>query len=214
MRSTEVRLRPTRHVDSVGLRRSERQVKTANRCTRTQRHGPTDSLLFGSVKLARNGSDKPGGEPAHEGRAHRAPRRRGRAARGPHVRWAAYGGMPTCRQRPATKRIIHLLAGTRLFKNLAADTLAACAARFREVRLGKAKFSFGRGDAGTYLYLLAEGQVRLAIATSEGRELSFQIATAGDLIGEIAVLDGETEKRGSNRADSSNYLRPRTECIS
>ena len=38
--------------------------------------------------------------------------------------------------------------------------------------------------------MVAEGQVRLAIATSEGRELSFQIAKAGDLIGEIAVLDG------------------------
>ena len=49
---------------------------------------------------------------------------------------------------------------------------------------------FGRGDVGTHLYLVAEGQVRLAIATSEGRELSFQVAAVGDLIGEIAVLDG------------------------
>ena len=35
---------------------------------------------------------------------------------------------------------------------------------------------FARGDPGTSLYVVAEGQVRLAIATSEGRELSFEMA--------------------------------------
>jgi CRP/FNR family transcriptional regulator, cyclic AMP receptor protein len=86
--------------------------------------------------------------------------------------------------------IARLLAGTDLFKVLAADDLAACAAKFRVIRFAKGQVLFGRGDVGTYLYLVAEGQVRLAIATSEGRELSFQIASVGDLIGEIAVLDG------------------------
>ncbi|HEY7089463.1 MAG TPA: Crp/Fnr family transcriptional regulator [Tepidisphaeraceae bacterium] len=86
--------------------------------------------------------------------------------------------------------IVRLLATTDLFKALAADDLAACAAKFRVIRFAKGQLLFGRGDTGTHLYLVAEGQVRLAIATSEGRELSFQIAAVGDLIGEIAVLDG------------------------
>jgi CRP/FNR family transcriptional regulator, cyclic AMP receptor protein len=86
--------------------------------------------------------------------------------------------------------IVRLLARTDLFKALAADDLAACAAKFRVVRFAKGQILFGRGDVGTHLYLVAEGQVRLAIATSEGRELSFQVAAVGDLIGEIAVLDG------------------------
>lgn len=86
--------------------------------------------------------------------------------------------------------IARLLASTELFKVLAADDLAACAAKFRVIRFAKGQILFARGDVGTHLYLVADGQVRLAIATSEGRELSFQIATVGDLIGEIAVLDG------------------------
>jgi CRP/FNR family transcriptional regulator, cyclic AMP receptor protein len=86
--------------------------------------------------------------------------------------------------------IVRLLARTDLFRSLAADDLAACAARFRAIRFAKGQILFGRGDVGTHLYLVAEGQVRLAIATSDGRELSFQIAAVGDLIGEIAVLDG------------------------
>ena len=94
----------------------------------------------------------------------------------------------------ADKRIddplTRLLAGTDLFKDLDAGDLAACAGHFREQKFGKGQVLFARGDVGTQLYLVAEGQVRLAIATADGRELSFQIAVAGDVIGEIAVLDG------------------------
>jgi CRP-like cAMP-binding protein len=86
--------------------------------------------------------------------------------------------------------IARRLASADLFNVLAEDDLAACAARFRMFRFAKGQMLFGRGDVATHLYVIAEGQVRLAIATSEGRELSFQIAAVGDLIGEIAVLDG------------------------
>ena len=81
--------------------------------------------------------------------------------------------------------IARLLGATDMFKGLRADELAACAASFQECRFAKGQLIFARGDAGAHLYLVAEGRVRLAIGTSEGRELSFQIARTGDLIGEI-----------------------------
>jgi CRP-like cAMP-binding protein len=111
--------------------------------------------------------------------------RKGPAARLLAVRLGT--DMPT---KGDDEAIVRLLTSADLFKALAADDLAACAGKFRVVRFAKGQILFGRGDVGTHLYLIAEGQVRLAIATSEGRELSFQIATVGDLIGEIAVLDG------------------------
>jgi CRP-like cAMP-binding protein len=83
-----------------------------------------------------------------------------------------------------------LVAGAPMFKDLSASEQQDCAARFREAKFAKGQLIFGRGDPGTHLYIVADGQVRIAIATAEGRELSFQIATAGDLMGEIAVLDG------------------------
>jgi CRP-like cAMP-binding protein len=49
---------------------------------------------------------------------------------------------------------------------------------------------FARGDPGEHLYLIAEGRVRLATSTDEGRELSFRHATTGEVLGEIAALDG------------------------
>jgi CRP-like cAMP-binding protein len=87
-------------------------------------------------------------------------------------------------------RIIELLAGTELFRVLETEDLAACGAGFRQARFEKGEMLFARGDPGTSLYVVAEGQVRLAIATSEGRELSFEIAGAGALFGEISLLDG------------------------
>jgi CRP-like cAMP-binding protein len=88
------------------------------------------------------------------------------------------------------ERIVETLASTELFRTLAAHDLATCATCFREAQFAKGEILFARGDPGTRLFLVLEGQVRLAIATFEGRELSFEIAGAGDLFGEIAVLDG------------------------
>jgi CRP/FNR family cyclic AMP-dependent transcriptional regulator len=87
--------------------------------------------------------------------------------------------------------IAELLAGSDLFKALGPDVLATCAVGFREAEYGKGEMLFARGDPGTHMHVVAEGQVRLAIATGEGRELSFEIADVGDFFGEIAVLDGQ-----------------------
>ena len=65
--------------------------------------------------------------------------------------------------RDGTEQLLALLAATDLFKGLAAADLGACASRFRQVRFGKGQIVFGRGDAGTHLYLIAEGQVDAAV---------------------------------------------------
>jgi CRP/FNR family transcriptional regulator, cyclic AMP receptor protein len=85
-----------------------------------------------------------------------------------------------------------LLSGTRLFGAMPSQPAAAFARRFREERFERGAMIFARGDAGDRLYVVGEGQVRLAIGANDGRELSFQIVGVGDLFGEIAVLDGGT----------------------
>jgi CRP-like cAMP-binding protein len=90
------------------------------------------------------------------------------------------------------EHFFNLLSRASLFGTFAPEALAACADNFRQVRFAKDEMLFARGDPGTHLYIVSEGQVRLAIATSEGRELSFQIVGPGDLFGEIALLDGQS----------------------
>jgi CRP/FNR family cyclic AMP-dependent transcriptional regulator len=88
--------------------------------------------------------------------------------------------------------LVSLLSRTELFKGLSADELAACIPSFREAKFKKGQALFVRGERASGLYLVAEGRVRLAIATEDGRELSFRHATAGELLGEIAALDSGT----------------------
>jgi CRP/FNR family transcriptional regulator, cyclic AMP receptor protein len=88
--------------------------------------------------------------------------------------------------------LVSLLIRTELFKGLSVDELAACIPFFRETKFKKGQALFVRGERATGLYLVAEGRVRLAISTEDGRELSFRHATAGELLGEIAALDGGT----------------------
>ncbi|PZU93643.1 MAG: Crp/Fnr family transcriptional regulator [Chelatococcus sp.] len=87
-------------------------------------------------------------------------------------------------------RLDEIIAGTALFAGLAPEALADCAEQFREQHFEQGRMIFARGDSGEQLLLVGEGRVRLAVTTEDGRELSVRHATAGDLLGEIAVLDG------------------------
>ena len=66
------------------------------------------------------------------------------------------------------------------------------------MRFKRGESLFERGDPGSHLYIVAEGQIRIAISTSEGRELSFQVVGPGELFGEIALLDGRTRSAGAS----------------
>ena len=92
---------------------------------------------------------------------------------------------------PAVPDVAALLREAGLFSGLGPGDLQACAARFRPAAFAKGEMIFARGDPGAHIYVVAEGQIRLAISTSEGRELSFEIVGPGAMFGEIAVLDGE-----------------------
>lgn len=86
--------------------------------------------------------------------------------------------------------IAAMLGEAALFARLTPEALLACAAEFREQRFEQGQLLFSRGDIGDQLLLVAEGRVRLAVTTEDGRELSVRHAVRGDLLGEIAVLDG------------------------
>jgi CRP-like cAMP-binding protein len=54
----------------------------------------------------------------------------------------------------------------------------------------KGQTIFQRGDPGDYLLLIVSGQVKISNVTAEGREIVLNLLGAGDLNGEIALLDG------------------------
>ncbi|MFC5508049.1 MULTISPECIES: Crp/Fnr family transcriptional regulator [Hyphomicrobiales] len=88
--------------------------------------------------------------------------------------------------------IAAMLGEAGFFAGLPPQALLDCAAEFREQRFEAGQMLFARGEPGDRLLLVAEGRVRLSVTTEEGRELSMRHAARGELLGEIAVLDGGT----------------------
>lgn len=94
--------------------------------------------------------------------------------------------------------VVKLLAKSKLFGGLPAETQAKIAQQMRPVSFSSGQQIFSRGDPGTELYLLLDGRVRLSIISLEGRELAFTHSSPGDIFGEIATLDG-----GARTADAT-----------
>ena len=83
-----------------------------------------------------------------------------------------------------------MLSRTALFGPMEAEHRRAVVQEMRELVFEANQAIFARGDPGRDIYFVMTGRVRLSVLTPEGRELSFAHAEAGQIFGEIAVLDG------------------------
>jgi CRP-like cAMP-binding protein len=90
-----------------------------------------------------------------------------------------------------------VLGKTALFGALSQADRTLVAEHMRKATFKAGKTIFSRGDVGRELYLLLEGRVRLSVFSADGRALSFKLAGAGEIFGEIAMLDG-----GARSADA------------
>jgi CRP-like cAMP-binding protein len=93
---------------------------------------------------------------------------------------------------PAADAIRRSLDGFPIFAALDAASLDALAAVGHLRRWDSGQVIFQRGDEGAYMLAITEGRVRLALASPEGRELVLRHVGPGDVIGELAVIDGRS----------------------
>lgn len=77
-----------------------------------------------------------------------------------------------------------------LLAALTRDELAQLLSQAREHRAPKGQALINQGDAGDFLLVLLEGQARVTVYSSNGREIVLEYADAGAVLGEIALLDG------------------------
>jgi CRP-like cAMP-binding protein len=84
-----------------------------------------------------------------------------------------------------------LLGNCVLFRDLNADERSAIInrARIRDFAAGEKIFSMGA--ASDHMAAVLTGQVRISVPSSDGREVLLAILEAGEIFGEIAVLDGK-----------------------
>jgi CRP/FNR family transcriptional regulator, cyclic AMP receptor protein len=77
-----------------------------------------------------------------------------------------------------------------LFVGASPDDIDAVASLAVEQRFKDGESIFSRGAPGEGMLIVLQGSIRLSIVSVEGRELILREAGPGDVIGEIAVLDG------------------------
>lgn len=77
-----------------------------------------------------------------------------------------------------------------IFSTLKPETLAALAATGQRRTWAVGKTIFQRGDAGDHMLAITGGRVRLSLGSAQGKELMLRHLEAGDVLGELAVIDG------------------------
>jgi CRP-like cAMP-binding protein len=82
------------------------------------------------------------------------------------------------------------------------DQAREACALFRERRFRKGQVIFEQGDSGDYLYVISSGRVRVYLLNPDGREIVIRIYGPGEVLGELAVLDGGLRSAGAAALDN------------
>jgi len=76
-----------------------------------------------------------------------------------------------------------------LFSSLTDEHLAGLAAKLGTRSYKTGETIFHKDDPGSVLYVIKEGQVKIATTSPEGEEVILAILTDGDFFGELSLLD-------------------------
>ncbi|HWA79343.1 MAG TPA: Crp/Fnr family transcriptional regulator, partial [Acetobacteraceae bacterium] len=85
---------------------------------------------------------------------------------------------------------VRALASVPLLAPLSPSQLAAFAQLARERTAARGEWLFHRGDPGDFLLVVLAGELRVSVSGADGREQILRALGPGDVVGEIAVLDG------------------------
>jgi CRP-like cAMP-binding protein len=96
----------------------------------------------------------------------------------------------------ATAEIAAALAKTVLFEGLDEHEMARLAGISREVTLEPNAILFDQGDESDGLYVVSAGILRIYLTADDGREATINLLEDGEVIGEIAILDGLPRSAG------------------
>ena len=81
------------------------------------------------------------------------------------------------------------LTKIRMFDHLNEDDLQALSSVIDELKVSSGEILFHAGDPGEALFIVREGSVELFIKDTVGQKIVLATAQAGDMFGEVAMLD-------------------------
>src|SRR5262245_37010909 len=99
--------------------------------------------------------------------------------------------------RMSVAETVGALSRTVLFHGLSDAELKRLTAIARLTALPAGTVLFNQGDGSDGLYVITAGIVRIYLTSSDGREATISLAEQGDVIGEMALLDGLPRSAGA-----------------
>lgn len=91
---------------------------------------------------------------------------------------------------PALSPRARILSANRLFAALGPHDLEALAAFASERTMRRDETLFRRGDPGSFMFAVLLGEVRIIIPSASGKDRIIRVMSPGEVLGEIALLDG------------------------
>lgn len=95
----------------------------------------------------------------------------------------------------------------RLFESLAPHEVVELLALARNRQVETDEIIFEKGDPGDCLYTIVKGRVGITTTSADGKEIVLNILGAGEVFGEIALLDGKQRTAGAIAMASTTLLR-------
>ena len=99
-----------------------------------------------------------------------------------------------------------LVASIPLFAELTQDELDALLGISLTRELEPRELLFRKGDVGDELFGILEGRLRATTASAHGKELTFSVMGPGEVVGEIALFDGQPRSATVEAVDAARQI--------
>jgi CRP-like cAMP-binding protein len=99
-----------------------------------------------------------------------------------------------------------LLLSSPLFDALPHDALDNILFQATDKSVRRGQTVFQKGDAGSYMVAVLSGRIRISATSPDGREVTLNMIDAGEIFGELALLDGKPRSADATALEDSNLM--------
>ena len=93
-----------------------------------------------------------------------------------------------------------------LFRNMPPALLGELSRKLRPLRFRTGTAVFHADDVGSMMYIIISGAVKIFIPSTDGREVVLAIHRAGDLFGEMSLLDDERRSASATTLEDTEMF--------
>lgn len=99
-----------------------------------------------------------------------------------------------------------LLLSSPLFDGLPREAVDDILFQATEKLVRRGQTVFQKGDEGSYMVAVLSGRIRISATSPEGREVTLNMIDAGEVFGELALLDGKPRSADATALEDSNLM--------